>query len=67
MKKEFKDIFWYLEKVGGSEVFYFETTKEAYDFGHSVRDNEGQKVEVEIGEKHVRIRLVEETAIQRKK
>ena len=67
MKKEFKDIYWYLAKIGGSETFFFETTKEAYDFGHSIRDNEGDKVEVEIGEKHVRIKLIEEVATLRKK
>lgn len=67
MKKEFKDIYWYLEKIGGSETFFFETTKEAYDFGHSIRDNGGDKVDVEIGEKHVRIKLIEEVATLRKK
>jgi hypothetical protein len=67
MKKEFKDIYWYLDKIGGMEVFYFDTPKEAYDFGHAIRENEGEKVKVEIGEKHVRIRLIEEAAPLRKK
>ena len=67
MKKEFKDIYWYLEKIGGSETFFFENHQEANDFGHSVRDNEGDKVDVEIGEKHVRIKLIEEVATARRK
>lgn len=62
MKKTYKDIYWYLEKIGGSETFFFPTHEEAYKFGHAVRDNEGDKVEVEIGADHVRIKLVEQEA-----
>jgi hypothetical protein len=65
MKKPFKDIFWYLEQVGGIENFYFSTHDEAYAFGHAVRRNEGDKVDVEIGADHVRIKLVEQEATVR--
>jgi hypothetical protein len=55
-----KDIYWYLESVGGMEVFEFENHDQAYAFGHKIRENEGDKIDVEIGEKNVRIRLVEQ-------
>ena len=64
MKKERKDIFWYLSNNGtGMETFYFETHDDAYNFGSKIRDNEGDKVVVEINYDFVRVRLVEQEAL----
>jgi hypothetical protein len=66
MPKIFKDIYWYLEQVGGMEVFYFDDHKKAYDFGHKVREQENG-IDVEIGTDFVRIKLIEQEAGSRKK
>jgi hypothetical protein len=61
MAKPFKDIFWYLDKVGGCETFTFDTHEEAKRFGDCVREQE-LGVDVEIGLTTVRLKLVEETS-----
>jgi hypothetical protein len=62
----YKDIYWYLEQVGGMEVFHFNDHSEAKNFGDTLRKNE-PNVEVEIGATHVRVRLLEELIKTKKK
>ena len=64
--KTFKDIYWYLEQVGGAETFYFDDHTQAYNFGHKLRENESG-VDVEIGANFVRVKLVEQEAPSRKR
>lgn len=67
MRKVKKDIYWYLDSVGGMEMFHFSDHHEAQSFGHTLREKEGDKIDVEIGLNYVRIKLLEEYATKKEK
>lgn len=63
MAKSFKDIYWYLEKVGGREVFNFDTHEQAKQFGDGIRELDLAGVEVDIRLTTVQLKITEESTI----